>query len=149
MIKTLTLSLGALGAFGITTIPAVTGQLQRASGDASQQKPRHACSITLREDTPQTMLSALARVSPQNAIAAATATGAGTVTKAQLETENGCLLYSFDVRGNDGRNRDVKVDAGTGRVVYVGQPSMNRAEREGSEGSGEAENEGAGENEGD
>lgn len=50
-------------------------------------------------------------------------------------------MYSVHVRGNDARTRDVMVDAGSGRVVFVEQPSAKAAKLEGAEGAGEVEKE--------
>jgi uncharacterized membrane protein YkoI len=137
MIRTYTLALGAVAALGAATTLAAPAQ---QSGE-SRQEPRYACTITVTKGTPEAGLAVLARVSPQNAVAAATASVRGTVTKTKLENEHGCLVYSVHVRGNDARTRDVMVDAGTGRVVFVEQPSAKRAEPKGLEGSGETENE--------
>jgi uncharacterized membrane protein YkoI len=138
VIKTYTLALGAVAALGAATTLAALAE--QSSGE-SRQEPRYACTITATKSTPEAGLAALARISPQGAAAAATASVRGIVAKTKLENESGCVVYSVHVRGNDGRVRDVMVDAGSGRVLFVEQPSAKAAKPEGAEGTGEAEKE--------
>lgn len=41
----------------------------------------------------------------------------GTVVKSQLDDENGVVVYSIEVKKQDGTSVDVKVDGKTGQVV--------------------------------
>lgn len=64
-------------------------------------------------------LSALARISSGQARAAALARVPGTVLDAELDNENGNVVYSVEVRKADRSVVDIKVDAGTGQVLHI------------------------------
>lgn len=59
-------------------------------------------------------LAPLAKISTDEAVAAATAEVPGDAGKVELDNENGSLVYSVEIGG-----QDVKVDAGTGVVLQV------------------------------
>src|SRR5882672_10851228 len=63
-------------------------------------------------------LKSLARITPEQASAAALAQVPGTVKKVELENENGNVVYGVEIKTADGES-DVKVDAGDGRVLHV------------------------------
>ena len=63
-------------------------------------------------------LKSLARITPEQASAAALAQVPGTVKKVELENEDGNVVYGVEIKTADGE-RDVKVDAGNGRVLHV------------------------------
>ncbi|MFE7620081.1 PepSY domain-containing protein [Streptomyces sp. NPDC057496] len=58
-----------------------------------------------------------ARVSVQDAVAAALKAVPGTVTGAELDDEDGGLVWEVDVYGSDKVWHDVTVDAGNGKVL--------------------------------
>ncbi|MGW1409309.1 PepSY domain-containing protein [Streptomyces sp. NPDC002403] len=58
-----------------------------------------------------------ARVGVQEAIAAAVEAVPGTVTEAELDDEDGGLVWELDVYGSDKAWHDVTVDAGNGKVL--------------------------------
>lgn len=59
-------------------------------------------------------LAPLAKITADEASAAAQAEVPGDVQKVELENENGSLVYSVEIGG-----KDVKVDAGTGAVLHI------------------------------
>lgn len=63
-------------------------------------------------------LKSLARITPEQARDAALAQVPGTIKKVELENEDGNVVYGVEVKTKSGE-RDVKVDAGDGRVLYV------------------------------
>ncbi|HYR77406.1 MAG TPA: PepSY domain-containing protein [Pyrinomonadaceae bacterium] len=63
-------------------------------------------------------LKNLARITPEQASAAALAQVPGTVKKVELENEDGNVVYGVEIKTADGQS-DVKVDAGDGRVLHV------------------------------
>jgi uncharacterized membrane protein YkoI len=65
-------------------------------------------------------LLAQAAITPDSALALAKARVPGQITKAELEREDGVLLYSFDIKvaGRDGIT-EVHVDAATGAILAV------------------------------
>ncbi|MFH8473222.1 PepSY domain-containing protein [Streptomyces sp. NPDC018000] len=58
-----------------------------------------------------------ARVGVEDAVAAAVKAVPGTVTEAELEDEDGGLVWEVDVYGSDKAWHDVTVDAGDGKVL--------------------------------
>ncbi|MEU3218826.1 PepSY domain-containing protein [Streptomyces sp. NPDC006971] len=58
-----------------------------------------------------------ARVDVGDATAAAVEAVPGTVTEAELDDEDGTVVWELDVYGSDGRWHDVTVDAGRGTVL--------------------------------
>lgn len=63
-------------------------------------------------------LKSLARITPEQAQAAALAQVPGTVKKVELENEDGNVVYGIEIKTANGES-DVKVDAGDGRVLHV------------------------------
>ena len=80
-----------------------------------------ACSIHPAKDIPASDLPGLAKISmaqaQKKALARVRAPSTGIVS-AELEVEQGCLVYSFDIRvsGKSGLE-EIMVDAGTGKIV--------------------------------
>jgi uncharacterized membrane protein YkoI len=63
-------------------------------------------------------LKSLARITPEQASAAALAQVPGTVKKVELENEDGNVVYGVEIKTASGES-DVKVDAGDGRVLHI------------------------------
>ena len=63
-------------------------------------------------------LKSLARITPEQASAAALAQVPGTVKKVELENEDGNVVYGVQIKTANGES-DVKVDAGDGRVLHI------------------------------
>lgn len=61
---------------------------------------------------------ALAKITAEQARSVAISRVGGTAQKAELENEDGNLVYSVEVKTPQG-TKDVKVDAGNGRVLHV------------------------------
>jgi uncharacterized membrane protein YkoI len=66
----------------------------------------------------------LARITADQARSAALAHTPGTATSVELENEDGNLVYGVTVKTSAGE-RDVKVDAGNGKVLHVEQDEQN------------------------
>ena len=66
----------------------------------------------------------LARVTAEQARAAAIAAVPGVATSVELENEDGNLVYGVNVKTSAGE-RDVKVDAGNGKVLHVEQDEQD------------------------
>ncbi len=71
-----------------------------------------------QEQAESAKLASLARITKEQARAAAVAQVPGTVTAVELENEDGNLVYSVEVKTSAG-DQDVKVDAGNGKVLHV------------------------------
>lgn len=57
----------------------------------------------------------------------------GTVTKVELDNENGSLVYSVHLTDASGTAQDVKVDAGNGTILHVEADGPEGAEGHGKE----------------
>lgn len=114
------LALLALVALG-PKVGAATGQ--------GGQLPQYECSIKVPEPEPANLAS-LAKISANQAVSAAQAAYPGAqVKKVELENENGCLVYAVELSNG----LELKVDAGTGRVVHQEQEE-EEGHREGRKG---------------
>jgi Peptidase propeptide and YPEB domain len=80
------------------------------------------CTIHPKKGASKAELKSLAKVSEEDARKTALASlkdpSKGTVKEAELESEHGCLVYSFDIQvaGANGI-QEVQVDAGDGKVL--------------------------------
>ena len=81
------------------------------------------------EATDTATLAPLAKVTPDQASAAATAKVPGTAGKVQLEDENGNVVYGVEVTSASGSRTDVKVDAGNGTVLHQEPNDESGAEK--------------------
>jgi len=66
----------------------------------------------------------LARITADQARSAALAAVPGTATSVELENEDGNLVYGVTVKAASGE-RDVKVDAGNGKVLHIEQDEQD------------------------
>ena len=94
------------------------------------------CSIHPKNGATDEELAAMAKVSMADARKAALAGLKGaskaTVEDSELEVENGCLVFSFDIaiKGKSGV-QEIQVDAGTGKVISTKyeSPAAEKAEK--------------------
>jgi hypothetical protein len=80
-------------------------------------KPAPKGSIRPTGELKPTELPALAKITFQQALAIALKTAPGGVLKAELEIEDGNLMYSFEIVGADKTITEVEIDAGNGQVL--------------------------------
>jgi len=98
-----------------------------------------AQSPNLSESQEAKVLQKLAKITPEQAKSAALAEVKGTAVKVSLEDENGYLVYSVEVKTAKGLMKDVKVDAGNGKVLHIDSGSDMEKEKETSESNMEKE----------
>jgi len=106
-----------------TTPPATTDTEQ--DHQVQEQYPSYKGSIAVPENTDDNGLASLAKITGEEAKAAAAANmsvSISDVQSASLENENGNLVYSVLVM-KQGTVYDVKVDAGNGIVLFIDQSS--------------------------
>jgi uncharacterized membrane protein YkoI len=107
--------------------PTTTTSTANSNNDVNEQYPNYTGSIKAPENATDQQLAALATISSDQAKAAAlkdpTVAG-GTVTSVSLDNENGNLVYSVEV-AKGSTSYDVKVDAGTGGVLFIDQGIEN------------------------
>jgi len=82
------------------------------------------CSIKAKNSASKDELTAMAKITEADARAAAlkslsTTPDKATVKKSELESEDGCLVYSFDIEvaGDSKGHHEIQVDAGNGRIL--------------------------------
>ena len=83
-------------------------------------------------------LSSLAKIDAAKAITAAQARVSGNVLKVSLDNENGNLVYSVEIKTASNEVKDVKVDAGSGNVLY--EDSAGSEQENGGDGNSEDNN---------
>jgi uncharacterized membrane protein YkoI len=90
------------------------------------------CSTKASKTAKKTELLTMAKVKEPEARKAALAGAPGaTIVKGGIETEDGCLVYSFHVKDAAGKGQsEVFVDAGTGRVLKSEKEGALRAAAE-------------------
>jgi len=103
-----------------TAAIAVTGLLVALVCSAGDQP----CSIHAKKSMAKSELTTMAKWSEADARAAALKSlnvtpDKATVKKAELEVEDGCLVYSYDivVAGESKGKHEIEVDAGNGRIL--------------------------------
>jgi hypothetical protein len=108
----------------------VVGSVLHAADKA--EKPAPKASIRPTGEVKPAALPALAKISFQQALAAALKAAPGSVIKAELEVEDGNLTYSFEIVGADKAITEVEIDAGNGQVLATdkesGEKEENKAE---------------------
>ncbi len=104
----------------------VISTVQVAQANSKKPEPALTCSIKIPKPAPSD-LSSLAKIRAQDALTAAQKAYPGiAVKKVELDNENGCLVYSLELR-NGG---EVLVDAGNGKVLKKESPSAEHAKQE-------------------
>lgn len=102
--------------------PAATAPAAE-SHDANEPTIRSSVTVAdngkeLSDAEEAAQLKGLAKTTEDEAKAAATAAVPGTVTKAELENEDGNVVYDIEIKGADGKVTEVIVDAGNGKVLH-------------------------------
>ncbi|GBE06501.1 MAG TPA: hypothetical protein ENH31_07815 [Nitrospirae bacterium] len=75
-------------------------------------------------------LAGMAGISMDSAINAALAQVQGKVLRAELENENGYLVYGVEIVRPDRQIVDVKVDAGNGKILKIEKDRRDNGDRE-------------------
>ncbi|AHF80124.1 PepSY domain-containing protein [Thermococcus paralvinellae] len=110
-----------IGAFALAASNTADNETQTGI-----HSPNYVGSITvpktadgISEDQEAKLLQSLAKITPEQAKQAALAEVNGNVIKVELDNENGYLVYSVEVKTGDGTIKDVKVDAGNGKILHI------------------------------
>ena len=134
------MGLGA-AALGIGLLATVYAQARSATQDRDysssvqvkdQDRDEHRGHSEERDEA--TELAGLATIDARQASSAAADEVPGLVSSAVLENENGNVVYSVTIKTASGEVKDVKVDAGTGKVLHVGV--AGHEDEDGEEGDG-------------
>jgi len=89
-----------------------------AIGGVFAQQAKHTGSIHVNNDN-EAEYASMATISLDSAIKTALNQVPGKVLKAELENENGYLVYGVEIVKADKQIADVKVDAGNGKILKV------------------------------
>jgi hypothetical protein len=96
--------------------------------NVSAQQPNQKGSIRIKCD--EAGFAEMAKISIDSAIHAALNEVPGKAVRAELENEDGFLVYGVEIAKADHQFVDVKVDAGNGKVLKIDQ---DQADKEGHE----------------
>jgi uncharacterized membrane protein YkoI len=99
-------------------------------GAVSAQQTKQTGSIQVR-NIDEVGFVDLAKIPFNSAISTALTAVPGKVLKAELENENGFLVYGIEVAKADRQIADVKIDAGNGKVLKI---EIDQKDSEGNEG---------------
>jgi uncharacterized membrane protein YkoI len=84
---------------------------------AKDEKKAPAGSIRPAGTVAPSDLPGLAKITFQQALSAALKKAPGSIIKAELEVEDGNLMYSFEIVGANKKITEVEIDAGNGKVL--------------------------------
>jgi len=91
----------------------------------SDRNEIHSGTIRI-ENHSEAEFPAMAKIPMEQAIRQALTSIPGQVLKAELEDENGFLVYGVEIASADKSIMEVKVDAGSGKVLAVERDTMDR-----------------------
>lgn len=104
------------------------GEVSDGEMNDANEKVLETASIKLAGNETPEQRQAMAKITADTAQATALAQVAGgTVTRVDLDDENGFLVYSVDIQ-KDGVANDVKIDAGDGKFLYIDASADTGAE---------------------
>lgn len=93
-------------------------EVEEANESSEDNEANESDAEDQAEAAESSRLQSLATFTPEQAKSAALAQVPGTVKKVELENEDGNVVYGVEIKTADGE-RDVKVDAGNGKVLHV------------------------------
>ena len=99
---------------------------------------KHANRIQHKGDAAE--LSRMAKIPMESAIITALQKVPGSAMRAELENENGQLVYTIEVAATDHQTMDVMVDADNGLILKVDQDQQDKEWKDMEENDGEHEN---------
>jgi len=106
----------AAGALALSAVSALAVEANQAQVSGHGNEPSLACTLKVVHEGNDAGVKSMVRITPSEAVAAARATGSGTLGAPKVENENGCVVYSVKKTAN-GQTVDVLVDAGNGKVL--------------------------------
>ncbi len=114
----------AIGGIVLTALIAI--------GGVSAQQSKHTGSILVKNDD-EAGFPGMAKIPLDSAVNEALKAVPGKVVKAELENENGYLVYGVEIAKADRQIADVKVDAGNGKVLKIETDQKDNEGREGED----------------
>jgi hypothetical protein len=105
-------------AAGVTVALLTTTLVLRAAEPANETPIRGTVALP-NQDGQRATYASLAKITFQQALDAALSRQNGKAIKAELQDEDGFLVYNVEVVTSDQKRHEVKVDAGNGSVLRV------------------------------
>ncbi|QYM79651.1 PepSY domain-containing protein [Horticoccus luteus] len=105
--------------FFVASLAALMLVTSRASAEKADAGKPVAGTIQVTDSPRRVDLPARAKISFERALTAALAAAPGHVIKGELEVEDGCLMYSFEVVTPQHTVVEVEIDAGNGAVLDI------------------------------
>lgn len=105
--------------FIVGSLAALVLVTSQANAEKSTAEKPVAGTIRVTKAPKRVDLPALAKISFDQALQAAIAAAPGQVVKAELEVEDGCLMYSFEIVTSKHAIVEVEIDAGNGAVLDI------------------------------
>jgi uncharacterized membrane protein YkoI len=124
----------------IITGMVMAGLIALGGTAISAEQANPAGSIPIKSEE-EAGFASMAKIPMDSAINAALKEVQGKVLRAELENENGYLVYGIEIAKTDHQIVDVKVDAGDGKVLKVDNDRKDKEghEREGHENRGDTD----------
>jgi uncharacterized membrane protein YkoI len=124
----------------IITGMVMAGLIALGGTGISAEQANTAGSIQVKNEE-EAGFASMAKVSMASAINAALKEVQGKVLRAELENENGYLVYGIEIAKTDHQIVEVKVDAGDGKILKVENDRKEKEshEREGHENRGDTD----------
>jgi uncharacterized membrane protein YkoI len=119
----------------IITGMVMAGLIALGGTAISAQQANPAGSIQIKDEE-EAGFAGMAKVSMDSAINAALKEVQGKVLRAELENENGYLVYGIEIAKTGHQIVDVKVDAGNGKILKV---ENDQKDKEGHENRGDTD----------
>jgi uncharacterized membrane protein YkoI len=113
----------------VITGMVMAGLIALGGTAVSAQQSNPAGTIPVKNEE-EARFAGMAKVSMDSAINAALKEVQGKVLRAELENQNGYLVYGIEIAKTDHQIVDVKVDAGDGKILKV---ENDQKEKEGHE----------------
>jgi len=112
---------------GLATATVAGSQVTLLADEPKNEPPIRGTVQLQQEGEQQATYSSLAKITLQQATTIASNAQSGNISKAELQHEDGFLVYNVVVVSQDKKIHEVKVDAGDGSILRI---DVDSAERE-------------------
>jgi len=111
---------------GLATATVAGSQVTLLADEPKNEPPIRGTVQLQQEGEQQATYSSLAKITLQQATTIASNAQSGTISKAELQNEDGFLVYNVVVVSQDKKIHEVKVDAGDGSILRIDVDSADR-----------------------
>jgi uncharacterized membrane protein YkoI len=110
----------------VATAAAAGLQVTLLADEPNNEKPIQGTIQLQQEGEQQATYSSLAKITLQQAMTIASNAQSGNISRAELQNEDGFLVYDVSVVSQDKKINDIKVDAGNGSILRIDVDSADR-----------------------